>query len=54
MYETALWLHHAGVISKRRMSEFDDLPPLMSMKCPAENQILREQSHVSQAVLLLF
>lgn len=51
MHETALGLHHAGVISKRRMSEFDALCHLDVHEMPPQKiKSLREQSHVSQAV----
>lgn len=51
MHETALGLHQAGVISKRRMSEFDALCHLDVHEMPPQKiKSLREQSHVSQAV----
>lgn len=51
MHETALGLHNAELISKRRMSEFDalcrlDVPEIQ----PQQIKSLREKTHLSQAV----
>lgn len=51
MHETARGLHSAGVISKRRMGEFDALCHLdIAEMSPKKIKLLREKSHVSQAV----
>lgn len=51
MHETARGLHDAGLISKRRMSEFDALANLdVKEMPPAQIKWLREKAHVSQAV----
>jgi putative transcriptional regulator len=51
MHETVRGLHGAGLISKRRMGEFDamcqlDVPDM----APAQIRSLRERAHLSQAV----
>jgi putative transcriptional regulator len=49
--ETAQGLQAAGVISKRRMSEFEALTHLQLLDLgPEQIRELREQAHVSQAV----
>ena len=51
MHETARGLHEVGVISKRRMGEFDALCHLdVHEMAPQKIKSLREQAHVSQAV----
>lgn len=51
MHETARGLHDAGLISKRRMGEFDALCHLdVHDMPPPQIKALREQAHVSQAV----
>ncbi len=51
MHETALGLHSAGLISKRRMGEFDALRDLCVRDMPPQQiKSLREQAHLSQAV----
>ena len=51
MHETAHGLHGAGLISKRRMGEFDALCHLdVHEMAPQKIKSLREQAHVSQAV----
>lgn len=51
MHETALGLHSAGIISKRRMSEFDALCHLdVHNMPPPQIKLLREQINLSQAV----
>ena len=51
MHETARGLHHAGLITKRRMGEFDALSYLdVEEMAPKQIRLLREQAHVSQAV----
>lgn len=51
MHETALGLHKAGLISKRRMREFDALARLDVEEMPPKKiKALREKSHLSQAV----
>ena len=51
MHETARGLHRAGLISKRRMGEFDALCHLDVHEMTPQNiKALREQAHVSQAV----
>lgn len=51
MHETARGLHGAGLISKRRMSEFDALANLdVKAMPPGQIRLLREKAHVSQAV----
>lgn len=51
MHETARGLQAAGLISKRRMSEFDALCHLdVQEMAPQQIKSLREQAHVSQAV----
>ncbi len=49
--ETAQGLQAAGVISKRRMAEFEALAHLQVLELgPEQIRELREQAHVSQAV----
>lgn len=51
MHETVQGLHAAGLISKRRMQEFDALCHLGVEEMPPERiKALREKAHVSQAV----
>ncbi|QVL49429.1 MAG: DNA-binding transcriptional regulator [Thiocapsa sp.] len=51
MHETVHGLHGAGLISKRRMGEFDALCHLVVREMPPQEiKSLREQAHVSQAV----
>ena len=51
MHETARGLHGAGLISKRRMGEFDALCHLDVHEIPPQKiKALRENAHVSQAV----
>ena len=51
MHETTLGLHDAGLISKRRMSEFEALCHLdVEQMDPKQIKSLREKVHVSQAV----
>ncbi len=51
IHESARGLHGAGLISKRRMREFDALCQLDIEDMPAEKiKALREEAHVSQAV----
>jgi putative transcriptional regulator len=51
MHETARGLHGAGLISKRRMGEFDALCHLDVHEMPPQTiKSMREQAHVSQAV----
>jgi len=51
MHETARGLHGAGLISKRRMGEFDALCHLDVHEMPPQKiKALRESTHVSQAV----
>lgn len=51
MHETALGLHSARLISKRRMGEFDALCHLDVHEMPPQQiKLLREQAHLSQAV----
>ncbi len=51
MHETALGLHGAGLINKRRMREFDALCHLnVEELSPQKIKSLREQARVSQAV----
>lgn len=51
MHETAQGLHVAGVISKRRMQEYDALKNLNVQDMPPlKIRALREQAQVSQAV----
>lgn len=51
MHETARGLHGAGLISKRRMGEFDALCHLdVHEMAPQQIRSLREQAHLSQAV----
>ena len=51
MHETALGLHGAGLINKRRMGEFDALCHLgVHEMPPREIKSLREQARLSQAV----
>ncbi len=51
MHETARGLHSAGLISKRRMGEFDALCHLDVHEMPPQQiKSLREQVHLSQAV----
>lgn len=52
MHDTARGLHDAGLISKRRMGEFDALCHLDVHDMPPKKiKSLREKAHVSQAVL---
>jgi putative transcriptional regulator len=51
MRDTAHGLHGAGLISKRRMGEFDALCHLEVPEMPPRKiKALRESAHVSQAV----
>ena len=51
VYETALDLHGAGLIDKRRMREFDALCHLgVDEMTPKAIKLLREKAQVSQAV----
>ena len=51
VHETARGLHGAGLISKRRMSEFDAFNRLDVHEMPPQKiKALRESSHLSQAV----
>ena len=51
MHEAARGLHRAGLISKRRMGEFDALCHLDVREMTPQNiKALREHAHVSQAV----
>jgi putative transcriptional regulator len=51
MHETARGLHGAGLISKRRMGEFDALCRLdVHELAPQRIKHLREDAHLSQAV----
>lgn len=51
IHETARGLQAAGLISKRRMGEFDALCNLDVAEIPPKQiKLLREKSHVSQAV----
>ena len=51
MRETARGLHRAGIISKRRMGEFEALCNLDIEEMPPKKiKSLREKSHLSQAV----
>ena len=51
MHQTATGLHRAGLISKRRMGEFDALCRLeVHEMAPKKIKSLREDSHLSQAV----
>jgi len=51
MLETARGLHGTGLISKRRMGEFEALCNLdVHDLSPKQIKALREQAHVSQAV----
>ncbi len=51
MHEIAQGLHNAGLISKRRMGEFDALSRLDVHPMPPQDiKSLREQAHLSQAV----
>lgn len=51
MHETASGLHGAGLISKRRMGEFDALCHLDVHEMPPQKiKALREKARVSQAV----
>lgn len=51
MHETARGLHGAGLISKRRMGEFDALCNLdVQVMAPKQIKLLRESAHLSQAV----
>lgn len=51
MHETACGLHDAGLISKRRMGEFEALCHLNVEEMPPQKiKLLREKVHVSQAV----
>jgi len=51
IHETAQGLHTAGLISKRRMGEFEALSHLAVHEMPPQQiKALREKAHVSQAV----
>ena len=51
MHETARGLHSAGIISKRRMGEFDALCRLDVHEMPPQKiKSLRKEAHLSQAV----
>lgn len=50
MHETARGLHRSGLISNRRMGEFDALCHLDAHEMTKSIKALREQAHVSQAV----
>ena len=51
MHETVSGLHRAGLITKRRMGEFDALCHLDIHEIPPKQiKSLREQAHLSQAV----
>lgn len=51
MRETARGLHDAGLISKRRMGEFEVLCNLEVVEmAPKQIKLLREKAHISQAV----
>jgi putative transcriptional regulator len=51
VHETARGLHRAGLISKRRMGEFDALCHLDVHEMPPQQiKSLREKAHLSQAV----
>ena len=51
VFQTARGLHSAGLISKRRMGEFDALGQLDVHELSAQKiKSLREDSHLSQAV----
>jgi putative transcriptional regulator len=51
VHETAHGLHGAGLISKRRMGEFEALCHLDVHELSAQDiKVLREKAHVSQAV----
>lgn len=51
MYETASGLHSAGLITARRMREFDVLCKIEVEEMPPQRiKALRENAHVSQAV----
>jgi len=51
MHETALGLHGAGLISKRRMGEFDALCQLSVQEMPPHKiKSLREATRLSQSV----
>lgn len=51
MHETARGLHNVGLISKRRMAEFDALRHLDIHEMPPQRiRSLRERAHLSQAV----
>ena len=51
MHETASGLRRAGLISKRRMGEYDALCHLdVHQMAPQKIKSLREQAHLSQAV----
>ncbi|MCG3171058.1 MAG: hypothetical protein CALGDGBN_02631 [Pseudomonadales bacterium] len=51
VHETARGLKNAGIISKRRMAEFDALCHLDVHEMPPQQiKSLRERAHVSQAV----
>ena len=51
MHETAKGLHDAGLITKRRIGEFDALCNLdVKEMAPKQIRLQREKAHVSQAV----
>ena len=52
IHETARGLHVAGLISKRRMGEFEALCNLdVEAMAPKQIKLLRENARISQAVL---
>ena len=52
MRETARGLHSVGLISVRRMNEFEALCNLeVGAMAPKQIKLLREKAHISQAVL---
>jgi len=51
MHETVRGFHNAGLISKRRMGEFEALCNLdVEAMAPKQIKLLRENAHISQAV----
>lgn len=51
LHETARGLHGAGLISKRRMGEFDALSNLgVEALAPKQIKMLREKAQISQSV----
>lgn len=51
MHETARGLHNAGLISKRRMEEFDVLRHLNVHEMPQQNQIAEKKEKWGQTRL---